>query len=154
MKGTSGGRGCHQGGAGAPLCFPGTGTSPRTHALLSQWERTLARGQVAQEPKKKRRTQQSPRSWCVWTPLLLCMLHSGNRAGGDDRRCEFEPPADWRHVHRRGRSRLPAAHLHSGGRHAPTAHSQVKQLYLRDQRPATKPKDNFVKETFELLLLV
>lgn len=32
--------------------------------------------------------------------LFLCMSNSGNRADRDDRHGEFEPPAEWRHVHR------------------------------------------------------
>lgn len=36
MTDTSGGRACRQGDAGGPPCSPGTGTSPRTRALLSQ----------------------------------------------------------------------------------------------------------------------
>lgn len=63
---------------------------------------------------------------CVCMFLFLCMFNTGNRAGCDDRYGEFKPPAEWRDVHRRGRSCLSATHFHLSGCHALSLYDQVQ----------------------------
>uniref|UniRef100_A0A4W6G4J7 C3 and PZP like alpha-2-macroglobulin domain containing 8 n=1 Tax=Lates calcarifer TaxID=8187 RepID=A0A4W6G4J7_LATCA len=71
--------------------------------------------------KRRRRSSVFPWHWDITKDARI-------RAGCDDRYGEFKPPTERRHVHRRGRSCLSAAHLHLSGCHALSAHNQVKEL--------------------------
>lgn len=83
--------------------------------------------------------------------IFLCMFNSGNGAGRHDRCREFKPPAEWRHVHGRGRSCFPAAQLHFGGCHALPTHRKVKDRLWRDEQETRNLGD---RRYLEILCLV
>uniref|UniRef100_A0A3B4U0S2 C3 and PZP like alpha-2-macroglobulin domain containing 8 n=1 Tax=Seriola dumerili TaxID=41447 RepID=A0A3B4U0S2_SERDU len=74
--------------------------------------------------KRRRRSSVFPWHWDITKDARI-------RTGCDDRYGEFKPPAERRHVHRRGCSCLSATHLHLSGCHALSPHKQVKDLLQR-----------------------
>lgn len=117
--------------------WPGLSSKRRRRSSVFPWHWDITkdarfaftvRARTCPQSRRSSDTQSSNLRLCVCVFFLLCMFNSGNGAGGDDRRRESEPPADWRHVHRRGRPCFPAAYIHCSGCHAPSTHNEVKDL--------------------------